>query len=50
MRTTKTITNRLTGHRFLKSFCAYSKTTEIYTHISTKGFEKVKSPMDSLDT
>jgi integrase/recombinase XerD len=27
-----------------------SKTSEIYTHISTKGFEKVKSPMDSLDT
>jgi site-specific recombinase XerD len=27
-----------------------SKTTEIYTHITTKGFEKVKSPMDSLDT
>jgi site-specific recombinase XerD len=26
-----------------------SKTTEIYTHITTKGFEKIKSPMDSLD-
>lgn len=26
-----------------------SKTTEIYTHITTKGFENIKSPMDSLD-
>ena len=26
-----------------------SKTTEIYTHITTRGFEKIKSPMDELD-
>ncbi|GAB1404458.1 hypothetical protein MASR1M74_16370 [Lentimicrobium sp.] len=26
-----------------------SKTTEIYTHITTKGFENIKSPMDGLD-
>ena len=26
-----------------------SKTTEIYTHITTKGFDKIKSPMDGLD-
>jgi site-specific recombinase XerD len=26
-----------------------SKTTEIYTHISTKGMEKIKSPLDNLD-
>jgi len=26
-----------------------SKTTEIYTHITTKGFENIKSPIDGLD-
>ena len=26
-----------------------SKTTEIYTHITTKGFDQLKSPMDLLD-
>jgi hypothetical protein len=26
-----------------------SKTTEIYTHISTKGFDQIKSPLDLLD-
>jgi site-specific recombinase XerD len=26
-----------------------SKTTEIYTQISTKGMEKIKSPLDNLD-
>jgi len=26
-----------------------SKTTEIYTHITTKGFDKIKSPLDDLD-
>jgi len=26
-----------------------SKTTEIYTHITTRGFDKIKSPMDELD-
>ena len=28
---------------------ANSKTTEIYTHITTKGFDQIKSPMDMLD-
>lgn len=28
---------------------ASSKTTEIYTHITTKGFENISSPMDGLD-
>jgi len=28
---------------------ASSKTTEIYTHITTKGFDQIKSPMDKLD-
>jgi integrase/recombinase XerD len=26
-----------------------SKTTEIYTHITKKGFQKIKSPLDNLD-
>ena len=26
-----------------------SKTTEIYTHITRKGMEHIKSPLDSLD-
>jgi integrase/recombinase XerD len=28
---------------------ASSKTTEIYTHITKKGFQKIKSPLDDLD-
>ena len=28
---------------------ASSKTTEVYTHITTKGFGQIKSPMDMLD-
>ena len=28
---------------------ANSKTTEIYTHITTKGFDQIKSPLDKLD-
>ena len=28
---------------------ANSKTTEIYTHITTKGFEQIKSPLDNLN-
>jgi len=26
-----------------------SKTTEIYTHITTKGFDQIKSPLDNLE-
>jgi integrase/recombinase XerD len=26
-----------------------SKTTEIYTHFTTKGFDQIKSPLDGLD-
>jgi len=26
-----------------------SKTTEIYTHITTKGFNQIKSPLENLD-
>ena len=25
-----------------------SRTTEIYTHITTKGFDQIKSPLDNL--
>jgi len=28
---------------------ASSKTTEIYTHITTKGFDQIKNPLDNLD-
>ena len=37
--------------RYIQSMMGHasSKTTEIYTHITTKGFENIKSPMDSLD-
>lgn len=28
---------------------AHSKTTEIYTHVSTKSISKIQSPLDSLD-
>ncbi|MBI5198875.1 MAG: tyrosine-type recombinase/integrase [Nitrospirae bacterium] len=28
---------------------ASSKTTEIYTHVSTRSLGKIKSPLDSLD-
>jgi integrase/recombinase XerD len=28
---------------------ANSKTTEIYTHVTTKGFDQIKSPMDKLE-
>jgi site-specific recombinase XerD len=37
--------------RYIQSMMGHSssKTTEIYTHITTKGFENIKSPMDGLD-
>ncbi|HOO96038.1 MAG TPA: tyrosine-type recombinase/integrase [Proteiniphilum sp.] len=28
---------------------ASSKTTEIYTHMTTKGFDQIKNPLDNLD-
>jgi integrase/recombinase XerD len=40
-----------TNLRYIQSLLGHSnsKTTEIYTHITTKGFEQLKSPLDNLD-
>jgi site-specific recombinase XerD len=37
--------------RYIQSMMGHenSKTTEIYTHITTKGFDQIKSPLDNLD-
>ncbi|MDY0014989.1 MAG: tyrosine-type recombinase/integrase [Bacteroidales bacterium] len=37
--------------RYIQSMLGHesSKTTEVYTHITTKGFDQLKSPLDSLD-
>lgn len=40
-----------TNLRYIQSLLGHSssKTTEVYTHITTKGFDQLKSPMDDLD-
>jgi site-specific recombinase XerD len=44
------IIGRGTDLRYIQSLLGHSsaKTTEIYTHITTKGFEQIKSPLDKL--
>lgn len=40
-----------TDIRYIQSLLGHgsSKTTEIYTHITTKGFDKIKNPLDDLE-
>ena len=40
-----------TDIRYIQSLLGHSsgKTTEIYTHITTKGFDQIKSPLDNLE-
>ena len=37
--------------RYIQSMLGHesSKTTEVYTHITTKGFDKIKSSLDNWD-
>ncbi len=45
------IIGRGTDLRYIQSLLGHSsaKTTEIYTHITVKGFDQIKNPLDRLD-
>ncbi|MEX0965840.1 MAG: tyrosine-type recombinase/integrase [Bacteroidia bacterium] len=40
-----------TDLRYIQSLLGHqsTKTTEIYTHITTKGIDQIKNPLDELD-
>ena len=40
-----------TDLRYIQSLLGHSssKTTEIYTHITNKGFDQIKNPLDKLE-